>query len=267
MSSWYEILEKRNKEIEALKSQIEELEQNKVSIEQRIKEEETKNSNSSNELTKEIIASKVQSLQNKIDNFHFKHKFKIETDYTINKLTLFYYCEDFPPQEISTSGASMLHELEKWINFQNEIIPIYKFLEDMDENLIYVRAYSQHNDNYKDSTVTFKYNYENQGFEEIQYLLSFNKLDYSTFDLVAYKKILSNAVKGYLSLDSKGLRACVITPEAERMFDDRDFDPDEDFNIYLEVIRKNIDVTTLKNTIDETTEQILNYTDFKECYY
>ena len=37
MSSWYEILEQRNKEIEALKSQIEELEQNKASIEQRIK--------------------------------------------------------------------------------------------------------------------------------------------------------------------------------------------------------------------------------------
>lgn len=33
MSSWYEILEQRNKEIEALKSQIEELEQNKASIE------------------------------------------------------------------------------------------------------------------------------------------------------------------------------------------------------------------------------------------
>ena len=85
--------------------------------------------------------------------------------------------------------------------------------------------------------------------------------------MIAYKKILSNAVKGYLSLNNKGLRATIITPEAEREFDERDFDPDEDFNVYLEAIRKNIDVTMLKNTIDETTEQILNYTDFKECYY
>lgn len=265
MSNLYEIVAQRNKEIEALKREIEKLEENKTYFESRIREEEERNS--SNELTRDIIANKVQDLQNKIDNFHFKHKLKIESDSTINKLTLVYYYADCRTKEISTSGPLMLYELEKWINFQNGIIPIYKFLEDMGENLIYVRAYSQYNDNYKDSIVTFKYNYENQGFEEIQYLLSFNKLDYSTFDLVAYKKILSNAVKGYLSLDNKGLRACVITPEAERKFDDRDFDPDEDFNIYLEAIRKNIDVTTLKNTIDETTEQILNYTDFKECYY
>lgn len=265
MENLYEIVEKKNKEIEALKQEIEKLEESKAYFENRIQEEE--NRNSSNELTKEIIASKIQDLQNKIDNFHFKHKLKIESDYTINKLTLFYYCEDSLPKEISTSGASMLHELEKWINFQSEIIPIYKFLEDMDENLIYVRAYSQYNDNHKDSILTFKYNYENQGYVEIKYLLSFNKLDYSTFDLIAYKKILSNAVKGYLSLDNKGLRATIITPEAEREFNERDFDPDEDFNVYLEAIRKNIDVTMLKNTIDETTEQILNYTDFKECYY
>lgn len=265
MSNLYEIVEQKNKEIETLKKEIEKLEESKAYFENRIREEEE--SNSANNLNKEFIIRKVQDLQNKIDNFHFKHKLKIESDFTINKLTLTYYCEDFAPIEISTSGATMLHELEKWINFQSEIIPIYKFLEDIDENLIYVRAYSQYNDNHKDSILTFKYNYENQGYVEIKYLLSFNKLDYSTFDLIAYKKILSNAVKGYLSLNNKGLRATIITPEAEREFDERDFDPDEDFNVYLEAIRKNIDVTMLKNTIDETTEQILNYTDFKECYY
>lgn len=264
MENLYEIIEQRNKEIEALKREIEKLEENKAYFENRIREEER---NSSNDLTKEIIASKVQDLQNKIDNFHFKNKLKIENDTAINKLSLVYYCAGCQSKEISTSGASMLHELEKWINFQSEIIPIYKFLEDMGDNLIYVRAYSLYNDNHKGSILTFKYNYENKGLEEILYLLSFNKLDYSTFDLIAYKKILSNAVKGYLSLDNKGLRACVITPEAEREFDNRDFDPDEDFNIYLEAIRKNIDVTMLKNIIEETTEQILSYTDFKECYY
>lgn len=267
MENLYEIVEKKNKEIEALKQEIIKLEESKAYFENRIQEEEKRNS--SNELTKEIIANKVQDLQNKIDNFHFKHELKIESDFTINKLSLIYCYEDVPPQVISTSGASMLYELDKWINFQSRIIPIYKFLEDIGENLVYVKARSQYSDDYKSSIITFKYHYENEehGYNEILYLLNFNKSNYATFDLIAYKKILNRAVKGYLSLDNKGLRATIITPEAESDFDDRDFEPNEEFNIYLEAIRKNIDESILKNTIDETIEQILNYTDFEECYY
>lgn len=265
MSSWYEILEQKNKEIEALKREIEKLEESKAYFENRIQEEEE--SNSANNLNKEFIISKVQDLQNKIDNFHFKHKLKIESDYTINKLTLIYYCEDFSPVEISTSGATMLHELEKWIEFQNRIIPIYKFLEDLDENLIYTRVKSQYNNNYKDSIVSFKCNYDNHDYEEVLYLLKFNTLDYSTFDLMAYKKILSNAVKCNLSLDNNGLEAHIVTPEAEESFDDRDFDPNEEFNIYLVARRYSIDEASLNDLIKETAEQILNYTDFEEEHY
>ena len=265
MSSWYEILEKRNKEIEALKKEITKLEESKAYFENRIREEEE--SNSANNLNKEFIISKVQDLQNKIDNFHFKHKLKIESDYTINKLTLIYYCEDFSPVEISTSGATMLHELEKWIEFQNRIIPIYKFLEDLGENLIYSRVKSQYNNNYKDSIVSFKCNYDNHDYEEVLYLLKFNTLDYSTFDLMAYKKILSNAVKCSLSLDNNGLDAHIVTPEAEESFDDRDFEPNEEFNVYLVARRYSIDETSLNDLIKETAEQILNYTDFEEEHY
>jgi hypothetical protein len=119
MENLYEIVEKKNKEIEALKKEITKLEESKAYFENRIREEEE--SNSANNLNKEFIISKVQDLQNKIDNFHFKHKLKIESDYTINKLTLIYYCEDFSPVEISTSGSTMLHELEKWIEFKTEL--------------------------------------------------------------------------------------------------------------------------------------------------
>ena len=247
MSNWYEILEQKNKEIEALKREIEKLEESKAYFENRIREEEE--SNSANNLNKEFITSKVQDLQNKIDNFHFKHKFKIESDFTINKLTLIYYCEDFPPVEISTSGATMLHELEKWIEFQNRIIPIYKFLEGLDENLIYTGVKSQYNNNYKDSIVSFKCSYDNHDYEEVLYLLKFNTLDYSTFDLMAYKKILSNAVKCNLALDNNGLDAHIVTPEAEKNFDDRDFDPNEEFNIYLVARRYRIDDYKNKNWI------------------
>jgi len=232
MENLYEIVEKKNKEIEALKKEITKLEESKAYFENRIREEEE--SNSANNLNKEFIISKVQDLQNKIDNFHFKHKLKIESDYTINKLTLTYYCEDFSPVEISTSGATMLHELEK------------------------------------DSIVSFKCNkcnYDNHDYKEVLYLLKFNTLDYSTFDLMAYKKILSNAVKCNLSLDNNGLDAHIVTPEAEESFDDRDFEPDEEFNIYLVARRYSIDEASLNDLIKETSEQILNYTDFEEEHY
>ena len=117
MENLYEIVEKKNKEIEALKQEITKLEESKAYFENRIQEEE--NNNSSNELTKEIIANKVQDLQNKIDNFHFKGELKIENDFTINKLSLVYSYEDFLHEEISTSGATMLYELDKWLKFQS----------------------------------------------------------------------------------------------------------------------------------------------------
>lgn len=264
MSSWYEILEQRNKEIEALKSQIEELEQNKASIEQRIKEEETKNKSNQKGLTKESIINMIQNLQNKIDNFHFKGELKIESDFTINKLSLVYSYEDFLHEEISTSGATMLYELDKWLKFQSRLIPIYKFLEDENESLIYARVKSKYNNNYKNSILTFLYNPDDNYYKKISYSLEFNKNDYKTFNLSAWRKIIADAVKCNLSLDNKGLEAHIITPEAEEEFDSRDFDPSENFNIYLITTRKNIDETILKDAIEETSKQILNYTNFKE---
>ena len=264
MSSWYEILEQRNKEIEALKSQIEELEQNKASIEQRIKEEETKNINNQKSLTKEVIVNMIQDLQNKIDNFHFKGELKIENDFTINKLSLVYSYEDFLHEEISTSGATMLYELDKWLKFQSRLISIYKFLEDENESLIYAGVKSKYNNNYKNSILTFLYNHDDNYYKKISYSLEFNKNDYKTFNLSAWRKIIADAVKCNLSLDNKGLEAHIVTSEAEEEFDSRDFDPSETFNIYLITARKNIDETTLKIAIDETAKQILNYTDFEE---
>ena len=262
MENLYEIVEKKNKEIEALKQEIEKLEESKAYFENRIQEEE--NRNSSNELTKGIIANKVQDLQNKIDNYHFKHEFKIESDFTINKLSLVYCYENVPPQEISTSGASMLYELEKWIKFQSRLIPIYKLLEKISDNLVYARIKSQYSNNYKDSTVSFCYSYEDSGFVNVRYILDFNKYDYSTFKLTAFRKVLKETVKAELTLDDKGLKAHIVTPEAEKEFDDRDFDPSETFNIYLTSSREKIDETMLKDVIEETAKQILNYTDFEE---
>lgn len=109
--------------------------------------------------------------------------------------------------------------------------------------------------------------YHNHDYEEVLYLLKFNTLDYSTFDLMAYKKILSNAVKCNLSLDNNGLDAHIVTPEAEESFDDRDFEPNEEFNVYLVARRYSIDEASLNDLIKETAEQILNYTDFEEEHY
>lgn len=53
----------------------------------------------------------------------------------------------------------------------------------------------------------------------------------------------------------------------EESFDDRDFEPNEEFNVYLVARRYSIDETSLNDLIKETAEQILNYTDFEEEHY
>lgn len=261
--SLYEDLQSQNKQIEVLKTQLQQLENDKKQTQELI--EFYENQDGSNKINKLTIVDLIEDLQVKIDNFHFKNNLGIQADFDINKLNLVYNYGD-EHLTLSTSGSTTLNQLAKWINFQSNVIEIYKILEEIKGSLLWVN--SKYNEQDPFSYITFNVISNNAYKNNIKYTLNFNYDDYKTFNLEAKQLLKHESSEIYLGLNDRKMKAHIISSEVDSMrFDPNHDDPTETFNIYLKIDEYEVNSSTLKNVIEKTSKEIFDYKDFTPVYH
>lgn len=261
--SLYEDLQNQNKQIEVLKTQLQRLEDDKKKTQQLIEFHEKQDG--SDKINKLKIVNLIEDLQVKIDNYHFKKKLAIQVNFDVNKLSLIYNYKD-KQLPLSTSDSTTLAQLEKWINFQSNMIDIYKILEDIKGDLRWVN--SKYNEQRPYSNITFSLNSADTSRNSIKYTLKFTYPKVDTFNVEAKQYIQYGKNETYLSLNDKNLKAHIISSEVDSVdFDPRYDDPDDTFNIYLEINEHAIKPPLLKDIIEKTSKEIWDYEGFKTIYH
>lgn len=261
--SLYEDLQKQNKQIEVLKTQLQQLENDKKQNQELIEFYEKQDG--SDKINKLTIVNLIEDLQVKIDNYHFKNKLTIQVDFDINKLSLIYEYED-EHLTLSTSDSTTLTQLEKWITFQSNIIEIYKILEDIRGNLQYLSSTYIEQEPF--SNLTFSLLTNNTYRNNIKYTLTFNYPKFNTFNVEAKQLIRYEDSEIYLKLNDKKLKAYIINSEMDSVnFNPKYDDPINTFNIYLKLDEYEVNSSTLKDIIKKTSKEIFDYKDFTPVFH
>lgn len=260
--SLYENLQNQNKQIEALKAQLQQLENDKKQTQELIEFYEKQDG--SDKINKLTVVNLIEDLQVKIDNYHFKNKLSIQVDFDLNKVSLIYDYDD-KQLTLSESDSTTLYQLEKWINFQSDVIEIYKILEEIIGNLRLVN--SKYHDQDPCSKITFNLDNNDSFRDYIKYTLTFNYLNNKTFNLEAKQLIQYEGSEIYLGVNDKNLKAKIISSEVDSViFNPKYDDPTDTFNVYLKIDEYAVKSSTLKDVIEKTSNEIFNYKDFNIIY-
>jgi hypothetical protein len=261
--SLYEDLQNQNKQIEALKAQLQQLEYDKKQTQELIESYEKQDG--SDKINKLTIINLIEDLQVKIDNYHFKNNLAIQVNFDINKLSLIYKHGD-EHLIISESDSTTLTQLEKWINFQSNIIKLYKILEETKGNLQWVN--SKYNEQGQSSNITFNVISNDAHRNNIEYKLIFNYPNHTEFNIEAKQLISYEHSEIYLGVNDKKLKAKIISSEVDSVnFNPKYDDTTDTFNVYLKIDEYAVKSSTLKDVIEKTSNEIFNYKDFNIIYH